>query len=117
MSTEETLRTAAVTLRDATGATLPGPWRDAGRYGGLIAPNAYADASPIELEGYGGALVAESMSSGTTRYLTLVNPAVAGALADWLSAEAERMRQTPQRDVDVDALRVAQAILDAAEVQ
>lgn len=96
MTPTETLRAAAVRLREVAGAATPGPWRDSGvqgnRYSALV-----SDTMPTgrptrggwdDTEGYGGYLVGESIVAPDRAYIALMHPLVGLALAEWLDVVA-----------------------------
>ena len=82
-----TAGTAARALRAALEGTTPGPWIETGastRYGGVVGP-AGVGTRPIEIEGYGGQLVAESMSPPDRGLISLLRD-LAVPVADALEA-------------------------------
>jgi hypothetical protein len=92
-------------------AATPGPWfetTESRRYGGIVGLE--ADGHPYE-DGYGGALVAESVTGANRDYLLCVHPDVGAALAVAFMDGAD--------DADYNPLLVdvAEAVLAAAGSQ
>jgi hypothetical protein len=74
-------------------------------YGAIVGP---ATVRHPEVDGYGGAVVAESLTSADRDYLLCVHPEVGGLLADLLDAVAVRVEES---GADVDGAPIAEAVL------
>jgi hypothetical protein len=102
----ETLHIAAGLLQERAAAATPGPWTETTqsiRYGGLVGP---PSTRRPEDDGYGGALVGESILGADRDYLRCVHPEVATHLAVLLDAIGVAFDPVP-----ADALAVAEAVV------
>jgi hypothetical protein len=95
MTPAERLRAAADTIERTANAATPGPWGEntgrPNRYGAIISHDAPCDDD--EREGYGGALIGESMLTGNRAHVALWDPPTALLAAEILRTMADRVEQ------------------------
>lgn len=118
-ATANTLREAAMRIRDTANAATPGPWRDSSTIDGARFQALVSDTMPAgrperggwdDTEGYGGFLVGESLLPPDRSHIALWNPTTALLIADWLEHVAHFEGVTPLRAIE-PALAVARHIL------
>jgi hypothetical protein len=108
MTPAERLRAAADTIERAANAATPGPWGEntsrPNRYGAIISHDAPCDDD--EREGYGGALIGESMLTGNRAHVALWDPPTALLAAAVLAQAADGFTA---------GLRMPDAVFDLAD--
>lgn len=117
MTPAERLRAAADTIERTANNATPGPWGEntgaPNRYGAVISHDAPCDDD--EREGYGGALIGESMLSGNRAQVSLWDPPTA-RLAAMIFREEASFSENAKRSPNPRVTDLADAILARAEV-
>lgn len=109
--TPERVREAATKVQLLAGQADSSPWIEtpkASRYGGLVSGTAPADEDMVE--GYGGALIAESLMQRNRAYIAALHPQVGLALGAFLDDLADLHDESA---VNVDTWPSLTGLIDA----